>query len=266
LAAGGANPATFLNPSLSDRWHPLPEPDGASYPAAQAGEGTAMRILLAEDDQLLGDGIRAGLGLEGDTVDWVNDGVAAEQALATDEFDLLVLDLGLPRKDGLEVLRSLRRRGDLTPVLILTARDKVADRVAGLDAGADDYLTKPFDLDELLARVRALTRRHTGRAAPLLQHGELALDPATHQVSLAGVPVDLAPREYALLRLLLEQRGKVLSRTRLVEALYGWDGDLESNAIEVHIHHLRRKLGNGLIRTVRGIGYGIDRPDGAPQS
>ncbi|QJP07683.1 response regulator [Pseudomonas multiresinivorans] len=225
-----------------------------------------MRILLAEDDQLLGDGIRAGLGLEGDTVDWVNDGVAAEQALETDEFDLLVLDLGLPRKDGLEVLRSLRRRGDLTPVLILTARDKVADRVAGLDAGADDYLTKPFDLDELLARVRALTRRHTGRAAPLLKHGELSLDPATHQVSLAGAPVDLAPREYALLRLLLEQRGKVLSRARLVEALYGWDGDLESNAIEVHIHHLRRKLGNSLIRTVRGIGYGIDRPDSATQS
>ena len=219
-----------------------------------------MRILLAEDDQLLGDGIRSGLGLEGDTVDWVSDGVAADQALSTDEFDLLVLDLGLPRKDGLEVLRSLRRRGDLTPVLILTARDKVADRVAGLDAGADDYLTKPFDLDELLARVRALTRRHTGRAAPLLQHGELALDPATHKVSLAGAPVDLAPREYALLRLLLEQRGKVLSRTRLVEALYGWDGELESNAIEVHVHHLRRKLGNELIRTVRGIGYGIDRP------
>ncbi len=229
-------------------------------------KGATMRILLAEDDQLLGDGIRSGLGLEGDTVDWVNDGVAAEQALATDEFDLLVLDLGLPRKDGLEVLRGLRRRGNLTPVLILTARDKVADRVAGLDAGADDYLTKPFDLDELLARVRALTRRHTGRAAPLLQHGELALDPATHQVSLAGAPVDLAPREYALLRLLLEQRGKVLSRARLVEALYGWDGDLESNAIEVHIHHLRRKLGNSLIRTVRGIGYGIDRPEGATQS
>ena len=219
-----------------------------------------MRILLAEDDLLLGDGIRAGLRLEGDTVEWVTDGVAAENALVTDEFDLLVLDLGLPRKDGLEVLRSLRRRGDLTPVLILTARDKVADRVAGLDAGADDYLTKPFDLDELLARVRALTRRHTGRAAPLLKHGELSLDPATHQVSLAGAPVDLAPREYALLRLLLEQRGKVLSRARLVEALYGWDGDLESNAIEVHVHHLRRKLGNQLIRTVRGIGYGIDQP------
>ncbi|ANI18613.1 MULTISPECIES: response regulator [Pseudomonas] len=219
-----------------------------------------MRILLAEDDPLLGDGIRAGLGLEGDTVDWVTDGVAADQALATDEFDLLVLDLGLPRRDGMEVLRGLRKRGDMTPVLILTARDKVADRVAGLDAGADDYLSKPFDLDELLARVRALTRRHTGRAQPLLEHGELRLDPATHQVSLGGEPVELAPREYALLRLLLEQRGKVLSRTRLVEALYGWDGELESNAIEVHVHHLRRKLGNELIRTVRGIGYGIDRP------
>ncbi|GLU41551.1 response regulator [Pseudomonas citronellolis] len=219
-----------------------------------------MRILLAEDDPLLGDGIRAGLGLEGDTVDWVTDGVAADQALATDEFDLLVLDLGLPRRDGMEVLRGLRKRGDMTPVLILTARDKVADRVAGLDAGADDYLSKPFDLDELLARVRALTRRHTGRAQPLLEHGQLRLDPATHQVSLGGEPVELAPREYALLRLLLEQRGKVLSRTRLVEALYGWDGELESNAIEVHVHHLRRKLGNELIRTVRGIGYGIDRP------
>lgn len=219
-----------------------------------------MRILLAEDDPLLGDGIRAGLGLEGDTVDWVTDGVAADQALATDEFDLLVLDLGLPRRDGMEVLRGLRRRGDMTPVLILTARDKVADRVAGLDAGADDYLSKPFDLDELLARVRALTRRHTGRAQPVLEHGELRLDPATHQVSLGGDAVELAPREYALLRLLLEQRGKVLSRTRLVEALYGWDGELESNAIEVHVHHLRRKLGNELIRTVRGIGYGIDRP------
>ncbi|SDI08119.1 response regulator [Pseudomonas panipatensis] len=219
-----------------------------------------MRILLAEDDLLLGDGIRAGLGLEGDTVDWVTDGLAAEQALSTDEFDLLVLDLGLPRRDGLDVLRGMRRRGDLTPVLILTARDKVADRVAGLDSGADDYLSKPFDLDELLARVRALTRRHTGRAQPALEHGELRLDPATHQVTLAGAPVELAPREYALLRLLLEQRGKVLSRTRLVEALYGWDGELESNAIEVHVHHLRRKLGNELIRTVRGIGYGIDRP------
>ncbi|WP_374443476.1 response regulator [Pseudomonas panipatensis] len=219
-----------------------------------------MRILLAEDDLLLGDGIRAGLGLEGDTVDWVTDGLAAEQALSTDEFDLLVLDLGLPRRDGLDVLRGMRRRGDLTPVLILTARDKVADRVAGLDSGADDYLSKPFDLDELLARVRALTRRHTGRAQPALEHGELRLDPATHQVTLAGAPVELAPREYALLRLLLEQRGKVLSRSRLVEALYGWDGELESNAIEVHVHHLRRKLGNELIRTVRGIGYGIDRP------
>lgn len=222
--------------------------------------GAKMRILLAEDDPLLGDGIRAGLSLEGDTVDWVTDGVAADQALATDEFDLLVLDLGLPRRDGMEVLRGLRKRGDMTPVLILTARDKVADRVAGLDAGADDYLSKPFDLDELLARVRALTRRHTGRAQPLLEHGQLRLDPATHQVSLGGEPVELAPREYALLRLLLEQRGKVLSRTRLVEALYGWDGELESNAIEVHVHHLRRKLGNELIRTVRGIGYGIDRP------
>lgn len=219
-----------------------------------------MRILLAEDDLLLGDGIRAGLRLEGDTVEWVTDGVAAENALVTDEFDLLVLDIGLPRRSGLDILRNLRHQGRLTPVLLLTARDKVADRVAGLDSGADDYLTKPFDLDELQARVRALTRRTTGRALPQLVHGELRLDPATHQVTLSGQAVELAPREYALLRLLLENSGKVLSRNQLEQSLYGWSGDVESNAIEVHVHHLRRKLGNQLIRTVRGIGYGIDQP------
>ena len=208
-----------------------------------------MRILLAEDDLLLGDGIRAGLRLEGDTVEWVTDGVAAENALVTDEFDLLVLDIGLPRRSGLDILRNLRHQGLLTPVLLLTARDKVADRVAGLDSGADDYLTKPFDLDELQARVRALTRRTTGRALPQLVHGELS-----------GQAVELAPREYALLRLLLENSGKVLSRNQLEQSLYGWSGDVESNAIEVHVHHLRRKLGNQLIRTVRGIGYGIDQP------
>ncbi len=219
-----------------------------------------MRILLAEDDLLLGDGIRAGLRLEGDTVEWVTDGVAAENALVTDEFDLLVLDIGLPRRSGLDILRNLRHQGRLTPVLLLTARDKVADRVAGLDSGADDYLTKPFYLDELQARVRALTRRTTGRALPQLVHGELRLDPATHQVTLSGQAVELAPREYALLRLLLENSGKVLSRNQLEQSLYGWSGDVESNAIEVHVHHLRRKLGNQLIRTVRGIGYGIDQP------
>lgn len=212
-----------------------------------------MRILLAEDDLLLGDGIRAGLRLEGDTVEWVTDGVAAENALVTDEFDLLVLDIGLPRRSGLDILRNLRHQGRLTPVLLLTARDKVADRVAGLDSGADDYLTKPFDLDELQARVRALTRRTTGRALPQLVHGELRLDPATHQVTLSGQAVELAPREYALLRLLLENSGKVLSRNQLEQSLYGWSGDVESNAIEVHVHHLRRKLGNQLIRTVPSV-------------
>lgn len=186
-----------------------------------------MRILLAEDDLLLGDGIRAGLRLEGDTVEWVTDGVAAENALVTDEFDLLVLDIGLPRRSGLDILRNLRHQGLLTPVLLLTARDKVADRVAGLDSGADDYLTKPFDLDELQARVRALTRRTTGRALPQLVHGELRLDPATHQVTLSGQAVELAPREYALLRLLLENSGKVLSRNQLEQSLYGWSGDVE---------------------------------------
>lgn len=218
-----------------------------------------MRILLAEDDLLLGDGIRAGLCLEGDTVEWVSDGLAAENALRTDAFDLLVLDIGLPRRSGLEVLRNLRARGELCPVLLLTARDKIADRVTGLDSGADDYLSKPFDLDELQARVRALTRRSTGRALPQLVHGELCLDPASHRVTLAGDVVELAPREYALLRLLLENSGKVLSRNHLEQSLYGWSGDVESNAIEVHVHHLRRKLGNRLIRTVRGIGYGIDQ-------
>ena len=217
-----------------------------------------MRILLAEDDLLLGDGIRAGLRLEGDTVEWVTDGVAAENALVTDEFDLLVLDIGLPRRSSLDILRNLRHQGQLTPVLLLTARDKVADRVAGLDSGADDYLTKPFDLDELQARVRALTRRTTGRALP--QRWCTARPPDPTRVTLSGQAVELAPREYALLRLLLENSGKVLSRNQLEQSLYGWSGDVESNAIEVHVHHLRRKLGNQLIRTVRGIGYGIDQP------
>lgn len=222
-----------------------------------------MRILLVEDDSLLGDGIRSGLQLAGDTVDWIGDGVAAEAALACEVFDLVVLDIGLPLRSGLEVLARLRARGDVTPVLILTARDSVGDRVRGLDTGADDYLVKPFDLDELAARVRALTRRRSGRAAPLLVHGALTLDPAAHRVTLADTAIELAPREYALLRLLLEERGKVLSRTRLEEALYGWDGEIESNALEVHVHYLRRKLGAGLIRTVRGVGYTIPMPASA---
>ncbi len=219
-----------------------------------------MRILLAEDDLLLGDGIRAGLRLEGDTVEWVTDGVAAENALVTDEFDLLVLDIGLPRRSGLDILRNLRHQGRLTPVLLLTARDKVADRVAGPRQRCRRLPDQALRSRRTAGTGARLTRRTTGRALPQLVHGELRLDPATHQVTLSGQAVELAPREYALLRLLLENSGKVLSRNQLEQSLYGWSGDVESNAIEVHVHHLRRKLGNQLIRTVRGIGYGIDQP------
>jgi len=217
-----------------------------------------MRLLLVEDDPLLGDGIRAGLRQEGYTVDWLQDGESAEQALKNESFDLMVLDLGLPKRSGLEVLHDLRSRGDKLPVLILTARDTVADRVGGLDAGADDYLVKPFALDELTARLRALLRRQGDRAVNLIQHGPLQLDPQAHSVSLEGQAVELSPREFALLQLLLEQRGKVLSKQRLEENLYAWGDEIESNAIEVYIHHLRRKLGANLIRTVRGVGYVID--------
>ncbi len=214
-----------------------------------------MRVLLVEDDKLLGDGIRVGLRQDGYAVDWIEQGDAALRALATDAFDLLILDLGLPGLDGLSVLRQLRETGNDTPVLILTARDTVADRIQGLDHGADDYLIKPFDLDELAARARALIRRSKGRSSPVLQHGELRVDPASHQVSYAGKAVDVSPREFALLRVLLENADRLVSRTRLQEALYGWDQDVESNALEVHIHHLRKKLSAELIETVRGVGY-----------
>ncbi len=219
-----------------------------------------MRLLLVEDDALLGDGIRAGLTQEGYTVDWLRDGEAADNALKSEHFDLMVLDLGLPRRSGPEVLKALRGRGSALPVLILTARDTVADRVAGLDAGADDYLIKPFALDELTARLRALLRRQSGRAVNTIGHGAIVLDPAAHAVSRDGKPVELSPREFAVLQLLLEQRGKVLSKARLEESLYAWGDEVESNAIEVYVHHLRKKLGAELIRTIRGVGYVIDNP------
>lgn len=218
-----------------------------------------MRLLLVEDDAMLGDGIRAGLRQAGYTVDWLRDGRAAQLALETEDYALMVLDLGLPRLSGLDLLKGLRGRGNDLPVLILTARDTVQDRVAGLDCGADDYLVKPFDLDELAARLRALLRRRGGRAAPLLEHGDLVLDPAARRVSLGGAEVELSPREYAVLHLLLENRGRVQSREQLEQALYGWDGEIESNALEVHIHHLRRKLGSCLIRNLRGVGYVIEK-------
>lgn len=218
-----------------------------------------MRLLVVEDDRLLGDGIRAGLAQAGFAVDWVEDGRAAELALAAEPYALVVLDLGLPRLSGIDLLRKLRARGDARPVLILTARDTVADRVGGLDAGGDDYVVKPFDLAELTARVRALLRRSAGEAAPVLRNGDLALDPAARSVTHAGVRVDLAPREFALLHELLCNTGRVMSREQLERRLYRWDEEPGSNAVEVHIHHLRRKLGADVIRTLRGAGYLIER-------
>ncbi len=217
-------------------------------------------MLLVEDDSLLGDGIRAGLRQAGYAVDWVRDGQAARLSLETGEYALLVLDLGLPKLSGTEVLKWLRNRGSTLPVLILTARDTVADRIAGLDAGADDYLIKPFDLDELIARLRALSRRSSGQAAPLLQLGAIELDPASRQVRKQGKIVELSAREFTLLHELMRQAGRVLSREQLEECLYGWGEEVESNSVEVHVHHLRRKLGSSLIRTLRGVGYVIDKP------
>jgi len=214
-----------------------------------------MRVLLAEDDPMIGASVRQGLSQDGFTVDWVEDGRAAELALADGVHDALLLDLGLPRRAGLEVLAAMRRRSDSRPVLILTARDAVSDRVAGLDAGADDYMVKPFELDELAARLRALLRRSSGRAAPMIVHGEIELDPATHEVRRNGTPVALSAREFALLEALLARPGTILSRTQLEEKLYGWSDAVESNAVEVHIHALRRKLGADLIRNVRGVGW-----------
>jgi DNA-binding response OmpR family regulator len=214
-----------------------------------------MRILLVEDDRMLGDGLQAGLTQAGYAVDWLRDGEAAVAALSTESFAAVVLDLGLPKRDGLSVLQWLRGRHDTTPVLILTARDQLEDKVRGLDLGADDYVLKPFDLDEIAARLRALVRRAHGRPEPLLSLGEVELNPASRSVTRAGQAVDLTPREFDLLHLLLENAERVLTRRTLEEQLYTWNDAVDSNALEVHIHHLRKKLGNDLIRTVRGVGY-----------
>jgi two-component system OmpR family response regulator/two-component system response regulator QseB len=221
-----------------------------------------MRVLLVEDDELLGEGLRAGLTQAGFAVDWVRDGADALHALETEAFAAVTLDLGLPGVGGLAVLRRLRARGNKVPVLILTARDAVDDRVTGLDAGADDYVVKPVDLAELAARLRALIRRAAGEAGPTLRHGRLLLDPAERRVVFRGRPVDLSAREFALLHELLLHAGRVLSREQLEERLYPWGREIESNAVEVHVHHLRRKLAPDLIRTVRGVGYLVPRePD-----
>jgi two-component system response regulator QseB len=214
-----------------------------------------MRLLVVEDDALLGQGIEAGLKQAGFTVDRAVDGRAAALALDAVDYALLVLDLGLPRMSGLDLLSSLRSKGRDIPVLILTARDTVQDRVAGLNAGADDYLVKPFDLAELVARIRALLRRAHGRSAAVIRHGNLQLDPASLQVTQDGQTIQLSARECAILVDLLEHKGVALSRARLEESLYGWNEEVESNAIEVHIHNLRKKLGDQLIKTIRGVGY-----------
>jgi two-component system OmpR family response regulator/two-component system response regulator QseB len=219
-----------------------------------------MRILLAEDDPMLGDGLRAGLRQLGFQVDWVRDGLAAEHELATGDYAAAVLDLGLPLKDGLEVLQAVRARKISTPVLVLTARDAVPDRIRGLDLGADDYVVKPVDLHELGARLRSLVRRAHGQIQNTLNCGALQLDPAGRQVSLNGLPVLLSTREFDLLHALMLNAGRVMSREQLEQQLYSWGYEVESNTIEVHIHHLRRKLNNELIQTVRGVGYTMLRP------
>jgi two-component system OmpR family response regulator/two-component system response regulator QseB len=214
-----------------------------------------MRILLAEDDPLLGDGLRAGLRQLGFQVDWVRDGEAAERELRAEPYAAAVLDLGLPMKDGMDVLAAIRQAGILLPVLVLTARDAVPDRIRGLDVGADDYVVKPVDLHELAARLRALVRRAHGQPQERLTAQEVVLDPAARSVQLAGAPVTLSGREFDLLHALMLNADRVLSREQLEQHLYSWGQEVESNAIEVHVHHLRRKLGTSLIQTVRGVGY-----------
>jgi two-component system OmpR family response regulator/two-component system response regulator QseB len=222
-----------------------------------------VRILLAEDDLMLGDGLREGLRQLGFQVDWVRDGLAAERELSSREFDVAVLDLALPRKDGFEVLQGLRGRRLTTPVLVLTARDAVTDRIRGLDLGADDYVVKPVDLNELGARLRALVRRSHGQLQDVLRVGAVALDPSARQVTLRDEPVLLSTREFDLLQALMLNAGRVLSREQLEQKLYSSGNEVESNAIEVHIHHLRRKLGQDLIQTVRGVGYAVSQAPSA---
>jgi DNA-binding response OmpR family regulator len=221
-----------------------------------------MRILLVEDDRMIGESVRSALRQEGHAVDWMRDGRAADAALSSESFDLVLLDLGLPQRDGIDVLRALRERKNATPVIVLTARDAVADRVRGLDAGADDYVVKPFELDELTARMRAVQRRHSGRAHSVVEIEGVRIDLGTREVTLHGEPVLLSAREYAVLEALLLRPGAILSRAQLEDRLYGWGEEIESNAVSVYIHQLRRKLGAQFIHNVRGVGYYIGKPKG----
>ena len=214
-----------------------------------------MRLLLVEDDELLGDGVKTGLSQFGYTIDWLKDGRSARLALQSESFDLIILDLSLPGMSGLNVLQHARNEGCTTPVIILTARETIDDRVKGLDSGADDYLTKPFDLDELTARIRALIRRTTGRAESVINYRDIVLDPAAHTVTVKGEIINFPRREFALLQKLLENSGHVLSREQLMQSVYGWEEDVDSNALEVHVHNLRKKLNGSFIRTIRGVGY-----------
>jgi two-component system, OmpR family, response regulator QseB len=217
-----------------------------------------MRLLLVEDDEHLGRAMQTGLSQQGYAVDWLQDGVSAELAARDGNYDAILLDIGLPRQDGLQMLQSLRRAGFAAPILIITARDEIGDRVHGLDSGADDFIVKPFDMEELGARLRAAHRRAQGRPQAQVLHGDICVDPASRQVTRAGQAVSLTSREFTLLLHMLEHRGRVRTRNQLQESLYSWDTDIESNAIEVHVHNLRRKLGKDLIRTVHGQGYIID--------
>jgi two-component system, OmpR family, response regulator QseB len=217
-----------------------------------------MRLLLVEDDEILGDGLAAGLKMEGYAVDWLTNGKLADEALKMNCYELVVLDLNLPDMDGLSILKALRTRKDETPVLVLTARDTVPDRVEGLDSGADDFVIKPFELDEVCARLRALARRNEGRSTPTIEYKGLVLDPAAHQVTYNGEKVELSQKEFEILSFLMGNIGRVVSRARLEESLYSWSSDIESNTVEVHIHYLRKKLDSSIIRTVRGVGYIID--------
>jgi DNA-binding response OmpR family regulator len=223
---------------------------------------SAINLLLVEDDEMLGDGIQTVLTRRGLSVDWVRDGLTAMQSLKSVRYDVLLLDLNIPWLSGLEVLARLRSEGNQIPVLVLTARSEVVDRVQALDGGADDYVVKPFDIEELCARIRALHRRHSGQGEEILRHGDLVLDPSAHTVTIQNNEVSLSVKEFDILQSLMENMGRVMSRRKLSEKVYCLDDDVESNTIEVHIHHLRKKLGEHPIRTVRGVGYVIEKPTG----